>query len=359
MFKYAELKILLESKTANEIAEDKGCGINTVYRYIKKFNLEKQKPMYQNKEWLSEQLINSSIEQIAINSNCDSHTISRWIKKFNLKKTTPLYQNKEWLIEQIKKFKNVKELATQYNLNEYTLKDWYRKYNLSFNISKDSQFKEDYFKIIDEEHKAYWLGFLTADGFMNKDLNNFGIGLKKEDEYILNSFLNDIQYNTNIHDSISGFGFEAKYITICSAKMCKDLVYLGIVPHKSGKEYIDLDHINKDVVKDFIRGYLDGDGWITINERTKNCSIGICSMSMNILYDIKYFLEEELNINCSVVKRKNKNKLYDLNIHSTNAAKFLDYIYKDSTIYLDRKYKKYDNVTNLPLYIKYRKNLAN
>lgn len=352
MFEKEELKELLKNHTVAEISIIKGCGEITVYRYIKKYNLKKEKPLYQNREWLIKKLKFKTIQDIAIEANCNNITISRWMKKFKISKEKPLYQNKEWLMEQTKKFKNAKAVADHYGMIEDTINSWYRRYNIKFNADKTSDFVEDYFENIDTEHKAYWLGLLTADGFMHKSLKNFGIGLKTKDKYILQKFLDDIKYKTNIATKISGFNKRSNYITICSTRMCKDLIYHGIVPHKSGKEYIDIENINERYIKDFIRGYIDGDGWISICKKTKNPTVGICSMSINILYDIKEYLENNLNVNCHIRRRKNKKKLFDITINSSNAIKLLDYIYKDSTIHLIRKFNRYENVKNLPLYNK-------
>ena len=198
MFEINELKELLNKYSVSEIANIKKCDEITVYRYIQNYNLKKDKPLYQNKKWLTEKLKTKNINEIAIELNCDSHTITRWMKKFDLKKDKPLYQNEKWLIEQTKKFKNAKEVADHFNMVEDTINSWYRRYNIKFNSDKKSDFKENYFEKIDNEHKSYWLGFLTADGYVHKSLKNFGIGLKPEDEYMLQKFLNDIQYKTNL-----------------------------------------------------------------------------------------------------------------------------------------------------------------
>lgn len=42
-------------------------------------------------------------------------------------------------------------------------------------------FNEEIFDIIDNEEKAYWLGFLAADGYVDKQLSKFGIELSIKD----------------------------------------------------------------------------------------------------------------------------------------------------------------------------------
>lgn len=348
-----ELKLLLQQgETVSKISELYSCGEMTVYRAINKYGLKKEKPIYQNKEWLQKEISCKTIDQVASEQKVDSKTICRWIKKFNIKKNSPLYQNKEWLEKQRKKFNTIKELADAYDFSEYTVSDWCRKYNIKFNNSKDSFFDEKYFNAINSERKSYYLGFLMADGFMNSNLNNFGIGLCEKDEYMIVNLLNDMKYETSISKRISGFGKNSSYATICSTSMCKDLIYHGIVPKKSGKEIFPQYSIPEELKIHFIRGFIDGDGWITNNISKDNktgkeyfkLEIGMCSMSLNILCDIKDYLKNKHDINSNITREKNKLKLYNLKIFGRVGKEFLDILYKDATIYLDRKKIKYDNV---------------
>lgn len=339
-------KKLQSGLSVKEIAEQYDCGEMTIYRKIKKYNIQQDKPLYQNKDWLQEELKNKDILEIAIEQKVAEHTISRWMKKFKLEKPSPLYQNKDWLLKQTHNFNSVKELCDEYGLVEYTVKSWCRKFNIYFNNGAVKNYDEEYFKIIDSENKAYYLGLLMADGFMHKDIYSFGIGLKTEDRYMIESMLNDIGYKTELELKISEFGKEAWYATICSKKMCADLIYLGIVPKKSGKEIFPEYAIPSELKRHFIRGFIDGDGWITNNvsgDRYYSLEVGMCSMSINILYSIKILLEEELGIEMHITKRSDK-ELFDLKAFTKNAKVLLDYLYINSNIFLKRKKVKYDNV---------------
>lgn len=50
-----------------------------------------------------------------------------------------------------------------------------------------------YFHVIDTEHKAYWLGFLYADGFVDKNRNRISLALNSNDEHHILKFISDIK----------------------------------------------------------------------------------------------------------------------------------------------------------------------
>lgn len=55
--------------------------------------------------------------------------------------------------------------------------EWLRKYDLN----------QEYFDVIDTQNKAYFLGFLYADGNVSKSNNAIQIGLESRDLHILES----------------------------------------------------------------------------------------------------------------------------------------------------------------------------
>ena len=115
--------------------------------------------------------------------------------------------------------------------------------------------------------------------------------------------------------------------------MSNDLLKYGIVPHKTGKEYIS-NLIPKEYLNHFIRGCFDGDGSVFISNNYLRVAY----------YGSHQICQEILNIFAC------KNKVYD----KTNVSffsiqnkkfvlKFYNYIYKDATIFMKRKKIKFDN----------------
>lgn len=339
-----ELRSKLEEKSVAQIAKDYNCSENTIRRAMKKYELVKtSKKPYQNKETLLDMLQTKTVQEIANHFNVDEHTISRWINKndisFNDKK---LYRNKGWLEQKLKEFNgSLSEISKVTGYKKDTMLEWCYKFNLKhtpdFNRKYDLNF--DYFKEINTEIKAYYLGFGMADFGMRKDCYSFEFGLKKDDKYIIEKLAKELNCESKLQHHKDNIR-EAYSLVISSKEICKDLIYHGIVPNKSGKEVLP-NTVPKELIKHFIRGFIDGDGYIGgENDKT----LAICSMSYNILLSIKLFLEKELNIKEYEIRptlKESGNILYYYKIYGDSFIKVLDYLYRDSTIYLTRKHDNF------------------
>lgn len=91
---------------------------------------------------------------------------------------------------------------------------------------------ENFFENIDTEEKAYWLGFLYADGYITERSNgygqeSFGITLSAEDENHLIKFKHSIQA-TNPINSDNSKKYPQKKIVLTSQKTVNDLIEQGL-----------------------------------------------------------------------------------------------------------------------------------
>ena len=302
--------------------------------------------MYKNKDWMIEQLKTKTPQEIIKEYKIAETTFYRWIKKHGIelpkkpkkekpKKEKPLYQNKEWLIQMLADHKNAMGIARVSGYNEYTINQWIRKFDLKneYDNQKHYLLDENYFEIIDTEHKAYWLGFLMADGWMRIDQNVFGICLKSSDAYMIESFCNDINYNGKIKNTDKD-----SRVNICSKKLCKDLINLHITPRKTGCEVLP-EQIPEELVHHFIRGFFDGDGSVP---DIKCFTFFLCSASYNILEDINDVFIKNLEVSAPIRRRSDKDKrFYNYSLYSKNAETVFNWIYSDATIFLQRKYDVY------------------
>ena len=122
---------------------------------------------------------------------------------------------------------------------------------------------ENYFEKIDSADKAYWLGFIYADGSVVSKGNTYRltIELNRIDRLHLEKFLIAIKSNAEIKDRVNR---PISSVTINRKKIVDDLIKIGCVPNKTEVGWLDTSVI-KGFEKDFLRGYLDGDGYIEKN----------------------------------------------------------------------------------------------
>lgn len=127
----------------------------------------------------------------------------------------------------------------------------------------------DYFKTIDSNEKAYFLGLLISDGCNTR--NGFHIAFQEEDGYLLEKFLISMNcYNKPLsimHDNKTMARKLQKGFKITSKSMSEDLTKLGCMPAKSHKTYFP--PIEEKYWSHFIRGVFDGDGCITFHKSPK------------------------------------------------------------------------------------------
>lgn len=197
------------------------------------------------------------------------------------------------------------------------------------------------FETIDTEEKAYWLGFLYADGSVGSTDNRIELGLAEKDVGHIEKFRDFI----GIPNKISYRPATKSYRYAFKSIPCKaDLIKQGCVPKKSLiLTFPTEQQVPKELIKHFIRGYFDGDGWFT---NTSECfQVGIIGT--------ENFINGFLN---SIEIQNKDNKIF--NVHREDGAKryvfgayqdvfnFLNWIYKDAIVYLDRKYEHYLDFIN-------------
>ena len=201
--------------------------------------------------------------------------------------------------------------------------------------------KEHFFKEINNEASAYFLGLLISDGNVFKDGTgrqaSISITLDLKDEYMLEKFKEVLQANTSIGYDGRGCG----QIAVRSNIMAEDLAKYGVIPRKSYSTY--LPQISKEMMPHLIRGIFDGDGSIMAKPNPNNDghdrflhSISFCG-THQLMEDISNCILENLGIKAAVYDYKDRN-LSELKIQSIhNIAKFGYWIYINATIFLNRK----------------------
>lgn len=207
-----------------------------------------------------------------------------------------------------------------------------QKYNLNHN----------YFDSIDTPNKAYILGFLYADGSNcvddDKWTYHWQLTLKSDDIEILERMCSEIDYDGAIkieHRSIRNVARKYARLIVCNKHMCQQLSSLGVVPNKT--HIVTFPYwLDKALIPHFLRGVFDGDGCIDLKGHASIAG------SKAFIESIAEILRADCKIICNLYECKNALTTWQCHMSGkTNAKLFLDWIYDNADLKLERKYKRY------------------
>ena len=209
----------------------------------------------------------------------------------------------------------------------------------------------NFFNRIDSEEKAYWLGFLYADGYVYERKHLISVCLSSIDRDHLLKLRLSLKCDRSIFDRPPR---KTKYILgkevnsgpsstliISSVELVDALISLGCVQRKTHiLRFPSKDQVPESLICHFIRGYFDGDGsfWLS----SKGPVISFCG-TQSMCEGIRSFLCG-LSIFCGKICSKDclsNNKFYFFNIANMDGIKrFYSDVVQNATIYLDRKRDK-------------------
>ena len=272
---------------------------------------------------------------------------SKKYKRINSEKYFPIDEQKEIALKlyEVYRIPNYK-IAMLSGISEASSKKWLTSYgfkNRGHYTGKNSE--NNYFEEIDSFDKAYFLGFIFADGCVqdfSTDTNNrksLSLVITEGDGYLLQKFLDYSKTQATIVTSHKEDSKPRKQIEIWSCKIYDDLFKLGVIPRKSKKETtLQIPNIREDLISHFIRGYFDGDG-IGFSDG----KLGFCG-NLQILTYIKENISKFVQINGNPSITYNEvNHIYYLVYGKKDAQLIANFLYKDKNdLYLTRKYDIYN-----------------
>lgn len=210
---------------------------------------------------------------------------------------------------------------------------------------------EDFFKCINTEEKAYILGFICADGHIEKDRLNITVSIKDIDilekiRYAMHSnhLIKEVQ-RTNPYKKTNRENLILSELMIGSVELVKPLFNMGLTTNKTYTLNGDiLKYIPKYLIRDFLRGYFDGDGNVFFGRRYSSgykYNVNICGNEDFLLKSFQVYFPSNNKLykdlysrQCYVWKISQKDKVRD----------FMYYLYYNSSIFLQRKYNEFRKI---------------
>lgn len=240
--------------------------------------------------------------------------------------------------------KTINKIFKEYNVDKY-LRRPKRKYYI------DTNFLEK----IDTQEKAWFLGFLYADGCNQRTY--ISLELAEQDFEIFEKIKNILNTNTPVKISPPNKASYQKQnmcrMNLYCKKLALDAIKQGVIPSKSlVLTFPTEEQVPEHLIRHFIRGYLDGDGNIyhSIRKSGKTKGRYSCSVSMMSTVEFVKSLCDICNslFNVGVTRKRPENKQSNFICTGFKSCKlFLDWLYTDSTIHLNRKYQKYMEIVQL------------
>lgn len=259
------------------------------------------------------------------------------------------YNDKVWLAEQYESGLLIKDIADKIGCHHNALAIKFRKFEIVTDsrrrYHKKNNYNHDYFEFIDTEDKAYWLGFIVADGNISEDGKSKRLTIRlsvKDIEHLKKFSLvlsgkDIVKIKQTTHRDNRKQILELASLRVYSTPLCNHLANLGVFPAKSGNEL--LPEIPRELYRHFIRGFVDGDGSVGMYSYEKTPmrypAFSLSSMSEDIMKSIQSILNEEIQLNLTV--EKSRANLYRLQCSRLNAKKLINWLYEGSTVALERK----------------------
>lgn len=238
---------------------------------------------------------------------------------------------------------NLKDICKKYGIHSYTFKKFLEKNNVKIR-KRIYEFDESFFFNIDDEDKAYWFGFIAADGYISKSNKQLAFNQSSVDDCHLMKFAKIFNSTTKIvdvFDKRTKKAYVKSRFVLSSKKICSDLIDKGIFNKKSLTMTDECaNYVPESLLNHFIRGYFDGDG--CIREYKNEYSFALAGTEM-FLDRIKKILK--IKIGVSDVKNSFNRGINQISYGGNRQLlRIREWLYSNSTVFLERKKETFENI---------------
>jgi hypothetical protein len=260
---------------------------------------------------------------------------------------------KDALKEAMNELGTLKAVGRKFGVASGTIKTYMLKHGLKVPAKRRYDCDHIFFSR-DSEESFYVAGFIAADGGVS-DKGVLSIGLASKDRPQLEMTKRLLKAENPIgeylvkNSKINPKWNDCKKVEmkITSSKMCTDLKRFNVVPRKTLTLKFPEWMKSHPLRHHFIRGYFDGDGSFYSslkNDGTRTVEQIYFSLrgTDDFLTAVKDIFNKEIDLSDSSKKKQARlnSGIYSLEYGGNRILeKIVDYLYKDSTVHMDRKYK--------------------
>ena len=186
----------------------------------------------------------------------------------------------------------------------------------------------------------YWIGLLYTDGHIESKEHSVELVQHNSDILHLEKFKVFLGSNRKIKPDHG----DCSRLRVNSTKIYNRLVELGF---SSCKSWNIKPHELLKNSRDFWRGCVDGDGGIYLKtEKTRSDTITLCG-TLETIFGFIIFLNDNLTISSKYPSPTSSENLYQVHYYGQEAKEVARLLYKDATVYLERKYAVYQQLTQI------------
>lgn len=187
------------------------------------------------------------------------------------------------------------------------------------------------------EESSYVIGFMLADGYIRLgDREYFQIETQSKDIDVLQKMVTAMNLRKRLYQHSKG---KDSYKITCANKwMIRQLIEKGVTPYDKSHSATFPNNVPDNMYRHLIRGLVDGDGWVSYRLDTRNhlnCFWGLCgtlSVVQGALQHIPIPIDNKVQLH---------NNCYRIGLQGIKAFQVAEWLYQDSSIYMERKYQAY------------------
>lgn len=200
---------------------------------------------------------------------------------------------------------------------------------------------ETVFDSIDTPDKAYWLGFIMADGSVSGGTFRLGLSRKDREQVVkLQRFLGSTH---PVVDYITSNGYEATRLDIGIKYFTESLNRNGIIVGKTNSPSIP-NTVPAHLYSHFVRGLFDGDGGMYVSETqpSRHSRVHLYG-EKEFMSNVNDIISTECGISPSRLHAINKSEKFKA-VHwfgRRNIKAVHRWLYLDATTYMQRKYNNF------------------
>lgn len=220
-----------------------------------------------------------------------------------------------------------------------------------------------WFKDINNQTKAYYLGLIASDGCIHRPNSNrssdvLTIKLKESDRFLVDKLCSIVTPDRAVkiisnNSSLGKTCENSAYWSVNSNELVSDLLSHGINFNKSKNGLSFPTSLSKDLYRHYIRGFFDGNGYISYTPREKSQSnrlsktLAIICTDLSFLNQISDILPVTPIIS-DITKKDRQINLYRLYFTKIESIVLMYYyLYSEASIYLERKFKTYSELISI------------